>query len=209
MRYFLVRHVETYGNLERRLNGHTESEYTPRGVEMKKMLEEELKKLHNQYKFHKIYASPISRAKKIGETLSKEIGLPLSVEEDLKEFNFGIFEGLNADEAMEKYPVAWEAWMADYNKVQIPEGECYLDYHARQKEFLEKHAIENQEQNVVIIAHGGTVHSLLLQLLDLPLDSKWHFQVALGGIVIINVVEKFGMLEKFYTPNYEEIQVNS
>ena len=34
MKYILVRHVETFGNAEHRLNGHTESDYTDFGVKM-------------------------------------------------------------------------------------------------------------------------------------------------------------------------------
>lgn len=205
MKYILVRHVETTGNAEHRLNGHTESEYTPYGLKMKALLEEELKALHAKMPFDAIYVSPIKRAYKIGEAVAKNIGLPFKADDRLKEFNFGIFDGLTAHEAIALNKEVWEAWMADYNHVTLPKGENYLDYHNRMKAFLEEKAEEHAEKTVLIIAHGGTVHSLLVNLLDLPLQSKWHFNISLGSITIINCPEGFGMLERLYTPDYDSL----
>lgn len=206
MRYILVRHVETYGNVEHRFNGHTESDYTEYGLKMKAMLEDELVALNERLPFDKIYVSPIQRAYKIGKNVADRLGMPCVVDDDLKEFNFGIFDGLTIDEAMAKDPETWQRWMDDYNFVQIPGGERYEDYHHKLKRFLESHAEEHADQTVLIVAHGGTVHSLLVNLLDLSLESKWHFKIELGSITIIDCPEGYGMLEKLYTPDYSQIE---
>ncbi len=165
MRYILVRHVETQGNVERRFNGHTESPYTKRGLKMKAVLIKELEALHEKWPITHIYASPILRARTIGEALSKRIQIPLVVEDDLKEFNFGIFDGLTAEEAMKRDPQAWKRWMANYNFETLPQGENYRDYHRRMGDFIKNHPMA-EDETTVIIAHGGTVHSLLLNLLS-------------------------------------------
>lgn len=202
MKYILVRHVETFGNTEHRFNGHTESDYTERGLQMKALLEKELIKLNNRLLFDKIYASPIKRAYLIGERLAHSLKLPLITDERLKEFNFGIFDGLTVEEAQKKDPVLFEQWMADYNYVALPEGDDYCTYHKRISSFLDEKKAEHEDKNILIIAHGGTVHSLLVNLLDLPLDSKWHFQIDLGSIAVIECIEGYGMLQSLYTPDY-------
>ena len=58
----------------------------------------------------------------------------------LKEFNFGIFDGLTADEAIALDKKMWDRWMDDYNHVTLPEGENYTDYHNRMSAFLAEHA---------------------------------------------------------------------
>ncbi|MDO4289088.1 MAG: histidine phosphatase family protein [Eubacterium sp.] len=207
MKYILVRHVETVGNAERRLNGHTESEYTDYGLAMKAILEDALVALNDRMPIDAIYASPIQRAYQIGKTVAERLGLECVTEDDLKEFNFGIFDGLTADEAMAKDPETWNRWMADYNFVQLPGGERYEDYHNRLKAFLERHAEAHADKTVLIVAHGGTVHSLLVNLLDLPLASKWHFNVRLGSITIVDCPEGYGILEALYTPDYSQIEI--
>lgn len=204
MKYILVRHVETTGNAEGRFNGWTESEYTPRGIQMKAILEDELVKIDQTTPIDLIYASPIARARIIGEEMAGRLNQPLMVDETLKEFNFGIFDGLTPQEAMNRDRAAWEAWMADYNHQPVPGGENYVDYHKRLKTFLAEHQKDHLNKTVLIIAHGGTVHSLLLNLLELPMDSKWHFKIELGGIAIIDCPEGYGILEKLYTPDYSE-----
>ena len=202
-RYILVRHVETQGNVEGRLNGHTESHYTKRGLMMKERLLEEIQAIHQHTPINRVYASPISRARIIGEEASAILGVPFSVEPVLKEFNFGIFDGLTIAEAEVKDPAAWKEWMEDYNFTMLPEGESYVEYHRRLKHFIEEEDKEEEDQTVLIVAHGGTVHSLLLNLLDLPLDVKWHFEIKLGGIAIIRCPEGYGILETLYAPEYE------
>ena len=208
MKYILVRHVETFGNAEHRLNGHTESDYTAFGVKMKEMLVDELVALNTKIPFDEIYVSPISRAYKIGEAVAERLDRSFTPDDRLKEFNFGIFDGLTADEVIALDKKMWDRWMDDYNHVTLPEGENYTDYHNRMSAFLAEHAEAHADKNVLIIAHGGTVHSLLVNLLDLPLQSKWHFNIKLGSITVVDCPEGFGMLEALYTPDYDRIKLN-
>ncbi|MEF9918786.1 MAG: histidine phosphatase family protein [Eubacterium sp.] len=208
MKYILVRHVETFGNVEGRLNGHTESDYTEYGKKMKALLIRELVAIHKKTPIDEVYASPIKRAYYIGKDTAGRIGVPFKTDDVLKEFNFGIFDGLTAAEAEIKSPEVWNAWMADYNHVFLPEGENYSIYHDRLKNFLKDHAEEHTDKTVLIVAHGGTVHSLLVNLLELPLESKWHFNIKLGSITVVNCPEGYGMLETLYTPDYDQLKMN-
>lgn len=203
MKYILVRHTETRGNVERRFNGRTESPFTPRGLRMNEILVEELAAIHGKQPVQKVYASPISRARIIGEAAAEKIGCPLVIDDGLREFDFGIFDGLTAEEAMEKDAKTWNLWMADYNFTTIPGGENYNEYHRRIGQFLEIQQQADEDGTVAIVAHGGTVQSLLVNLLNLPLDSKWHFQIPLGGIVMIDCPEGYGILKKLYAPDYD------
>jgi alpha-ribazole phosphatase len=202
-RFILVRHVETEGNVQRRFNGHTESPYTPRGERMKDQLTEILLQMDAKTPIDALYVSPTERALHIGEQTAARLGLPLRVDPVLREFNFGIFDGLTAAEAEARDKQAWDAWMADYNHVAPPGGESYTAYHQRLGEFLSDRLRDHAGDTVLIIAHGGTVHSLLTHLLDLPLESKWHFAFELGGIAVVECPEGYGILKAFYTPEYK------
>lgn len=205
MKYILVRHVETVGNVEHRFNGITESDYTERGIAMKRMLEDELVRLNTTIPINKIYTSPIKRAYHIAEGVADRLNMDFTPDNALKEFNFGIFDGLTVEEARQKDPILFDAWMADYNHVPMKEGDNYEEYHQRIKNFILTHETEDRGKNILVVAHGGTVQSMMLNLLDLPLDSKWHFLVELGSITIIEVIDGFGMLSRLYAPDYGKI----
>jgi len=202
MKLVLVRHVETTGNVEHRLNGHTESQYTRRGESMKELLVEELIALDEKLAFDKIYSSPTSRAYKIAADVGAATGKQIQVDHRLREFNFGIFEGKTRDECCEKAKDEWDLWMEDYLDYVVPEGQSQREYHALCKEFLKE---LNHEETVLVVAHGGTVHGMLTNLLELPIDSKWHFDIKLGSITVVNYNDGFGMLSTMTTPPYDEL----
>lgn len=202
MKIVMVRHVETYGNVEHRLNGHTESRYTRRGEAMKKLLVEKLIALDEKLTFDKIYASPTSRAFRIAEAVAESTKKEIQVDPRLREFNFGIFEGKTRDECLEMAQVEWDLWMDDYVDYVVPEGQSQREYHDLCAEFLSE---LDPEETVLLVAHGGTIHGMITNLLELPIDSKWHFDIKLGSITVIDYNDGFGMLSHMMTPAYDEL----
>ena len=199
MKIFLIRHVETVGNVEKRFNGVSESAYTKRGEAMQEILLQTLVKWHQKEHFDAIYTSPTLRALKTAKKLSQLTQLPLTQDERLREFNFGIFEGLTAEEAEQKAPSVWKNWMKDYDQFTIPGGDHNQDYQQGIAEFIETLP---QDKTSVIVTHGGTLRTMMMQLLDLKEDQKWHFDIALGSIVYIEKIENYGILKTLFTPEY-------
>ena len=206
MKIILVRHVETYGNVERRLHGHTDSPYTPRGERMKIQLIDELVDMHQKSPITHVYTSPTLRAFKIAEAFSSTVGLQVQTQKVLREYHFGIFDGLSEAEARQIDEPLWESWMHDPNNVTLPEGDNYMEYHKRQAGFLKElhrnHA--GQKARILIVSHAGAIHSLLTNLLDIELDKKWHFDVALGSIAEVDTIDGYGILRRLYLPDYTE-----
>ena len=202
MKLILVRHVETLGNVEHRLNGHTESEYTNRGEAMKVILVKELIDLNEKFNFNKIFASPTSRALKIARDVGAGIGKDVQADPRLREFNFGIFEGKTREECIEISPEPWELWMSDYLDYVVPQGQSQRDYHTGCAEFI---AGLEPDDTVLLIAHGGTIHGVITNLLELPIDSKWHFDIKLGSVTVVDYNNGFGMLSGMTTPPYDEL----
>ncbi|MGD9474557.1 MAG: histidine phosphatase family protein [Eubacteriaceae bacterium] len=202
MKLVLVRHVETFGNVERRLNGHTESEYTDKGVQMKEILVKHLVELDQKLQFDNIIASPISRAYKIAQSVGSQLSKDVIIDERLKEFNFGIFEGKTRDESIRDHQHEWEAWMADYLDYQVPKGQSQREYQRLCRDFLDD---LDAGKTYLIVAHGGTIHSLMTNLMELPIESKWHFDIKLGSITTLNVYDGFGQLSHMESPPYDEL----
>src|SRR5438128_960886 len=92
----LVRHGETDWNADGRLQGHTDWPLNEYGRTQAKKLAEQL----DGDGVAAIYASDLSRARETAEILGGRLGLAVVVDADLREKNWGTWEGLTSDERL-------------------------------------------------------------------------------------------------------------
>src|SRR5579884_1391455 len=90
----LVRHGETDWNAEGRLQGHTDRPLSDFGRRQAKELAERL----SGERVDAIYASDLARARETAEIVGERLGLPVVIDPDLREKNWGSWEGLTGDE---------------------------------------------------------------------------------------------------------------
>lgn len=84
------------------------------------------------------------------------------VVEELREMNFGIFEG-RSDAEMAGEPV-YEAWIQSEWQLPCPEGEAWADFAERSCAAVDKlirDAHKRGAEKLVIVAHGGTQMAVL------------------------------------------------
>lgn len=86
----LVRHGETDWNADGRLQGQTDRPLSEYGRRQARQLADELA----DEDFAAIYASDLSRAHETAEIVGERLGLPVSLDPDLREKNWGTWEGL-------------------------------------------------------------------------------------------------------------------
>lgn len=195
MKFILVRHGETKANVDGVYSGWSNYELTEKGKLQIKTLAKELK----AYKVDAIYASPLGRTMETANEIAKVIGKEIVTDDNLKEINFGVFDGKTAKEIEENYPEEWESWLKDYESYRIPEGECLQDVINRVKGFID--SIKEEEGCYIIVSHGGVIQSIITYLLDLELKKMWHFKCTPGGYVEIDYTNNFGYLKKLM-PSY-------
>jgi broad specificity phosphatase PhoE len=90
----LVRHGETDWNADGRLQGHTDRPLSDFGRRQARRLAEELEGEALQA----IYSSDLARARETAETVGERLGLPVELDPDLREKDWGNWEGLTAVE---------------------------------------------------------------------------------------------------------------
>src|SRR4029078_6301282 len=86
----LVRHGETDWNAPGRLQGHTDRPLNDYGRRQARELADRL----GDDGIAAIYASDLSRAKETAEIVGARLGLPVVIDADLRERNWGSWEGL-------------------------------------------------------------------------------------------------------------------
>lgn len=124
---FIGRHGETEWNLTRRRQGRLDSPLTAAGQADARRLAVAAAAAGVSV----LYSSPLGRALRTAEVVSERIGIPVVIADDLTEIDHGAFTGLTTTEIAAAHPTAWQARSDDLAGWRFPEGESYLDGHAR------------------------------------------------------------------------------
>lgn len=200
---YLIRHGHTIDNENFRYSGFSDCDLSEVGRKQVKQLTEYLK----QFDVDKIYASTSKRTSQtigdFAELKKKDIVLM----EDLREMNFGIFDGLNLEEIKSKYPKeASEMMMADH-LYSFPKGENIAQMYARNVSAFNEIMRESKDfDSVMVCAHMGTIRNLLSHLVSDSYDLHWHFKVGNASVSEIEFYDKFPVIETMgYIPYDREL----
>lgn len=163
----LVRHGETDWNAEGRLQGHTDRPLNEHGRNQAKELADRLAGEGADA----IYASDLARAKETAEIVGARLGLPVMIDADLREKNWGNWEGLTGDERAD---------------VEF-EGESTADHRERVLRAVERIAERHPGQRVVVVTHGGSlrrIQAAVNGVADPVIDNcaVWTYEVEAEGL---------------------------
>jgi alpha-ribazole phosphatase len=153
MDVLLMRHSRTAGNIERRYVGVTDEPLCAEGIALAQSSGIDTRAAT-------VYVSPLKRALETAGI--KFPNARLHVVEDLREMNFGDFEGRSAAE-MER-DEAYISWLKSNCMLPCPNGEGLEDFSDRvcaAFDGIVRECIKNGDGKLVIVAHGGSIMSIL------------------------------------------------
>ena len=145
----LVRHGETDWNAGGRLQGHTDRPLNEAGRRQAKALADEL----DGEGVEAIYASDLARARETAEILGVRLGLPVVLDPDLREKNWGTWEGLTP---------------AERERVEFA-GETTEEHRERTLAALRRIAERHPDGRVLVVSHGGSLRRVQAAALGLAL----------------------------------------
>ncbi len=127
---YLIRHGETEGADAKRYKGHMDVPLSENGV---RQMERAAKYIVQDSPggLNAVYTSDLSRAVKSAEIIAKPHGLKPVVVKELKERNFGVWEGMSFDEIKGKYPDEFQAWVDNPVKFSPIDGENTVEVRDR------------------------------------------------------------------------------
>jgi broad specificity phosphatase PhoE len=164
-RILLARHGETSWNAIGKLQGHTDIELNDVGRAQAHALAARLADAG----LTDIWTSDLARARQTGEIVAAVLGLAApTVDPELRERHFGVFEGLTRHECETQHPEAWRDWVA---KIGVPPGgEARPAAAARVAQALRRIAAR-EGGPALVVSHGGVMRLWLVELLgpDVPM----------------------------------------
>ena len=186
VKLFLIRHGQTIWNVEGRYQGDHDIELNKVGIKQAKLAAKYLSRVE----FANIYSSPLKRTLYTAETIKASRDLRIKVRDDLKEMNFGKWEGLKFFEINEKYHKDYQNWLEDPYNNRPTDGENFKEITERTTAEINKIVSENTDgSSVAVIAHGGVILSLIVYWLQIPL-ARWKSIIQRQGAINIAVIDK-------------------
>jgi alpha-ribazole phosphatase/probable phosphoglycerate mutase len=139
-----------------------------------------------------IYASPRTRAVETAAPLAGARGLEVAVEDDLRELDFGRFEGRTYEEIERSEPALFRAWMETPTEVRFPEGESYADLRVRATRVLD--AIRRAHERALVVTHGGVIRAGLATWLELPERTIFRLAQSYCGVTVVDWIDEAPVL---------------
>jgi broad specificity phosphatase PhoE/predicted kinase len=158
---FLIRHTETFYNVEDRIGG--DPPLTPWGIEQAKTLARFFRNRKISYIFTSKKQRTTQTAEPIAELQKDCTIIPLK---EFDEIDGGICEGMSYQEIQEKRPEVYYAREADKYNYIYPNGEGYVTMKQRIELGIKKAFFLNQHaDNIMLIGHRGVNRMILAHFL--------------------------------------------
>jgi broad specificity phosphatase PhoE len=173
MRLVLVRHGETVGHSSIRYYGRTDVALSDLGRRQMRAAREWLAARDGASGFAPVFTSPLVRATEAARIIAGRDAATIAIEE-FAEVDFGLFEGLTAEEIAARYPEEFRRW--NVNRLApdfvYPEGESRAAFVARVARCTARmlalwHGTREGGRagpNALIVAHRGVIRAVVRQL---------------------------------------------
>ena len=190
MKIYIVRHGETDLNKQGARTGWGDVPLNDNGRKLAVLTGQEMKRMGLH--FDGCFSSSLGRAVETAEILLRESGnegVPIVIDDRLKEINFGELEGTGGANAEKISRYAVQFGTDPIHAERFPGGECVRDVMARTQAFLKELLARDDDKTYLIAAHGCALRAMLNFLYENPED-YWHGHVPYNCCV--NIVEGHG-----------------
>ena len=161
----LVRHGETLHNVAGIAQGWNDSELSERGRAQVQRLAERVA----SYAPTALYSSPLGRALSTAQAIASVTGLEVRTLDELREMNYGGWEGRSFLDVRREELETYERWIADPD-CPCPEGESHNDVRRRIEAALSK---VNSERPI-LVTHGTAIRIGATAILSAPIGLSRH-----------------------------------
>lgn len=177
----LLRHGETVGQSSIRLYGATDIALSPVGEQQAARAAAALR----AHSFSRIVSSPLQRARKTAEIVlaaqaSPTEAVALTVLHDLREVDFGAWEGLTWAEVAERDPDNHRIWQQTRPRFNYPSGEARPDFLRRITSAARE--IPHASGPTLAVLHKGVIKAVIAALTGMPYEEATHLPVPLGSL---------------------------
>jgi len=184
-----MRHCESIWNGQKRYSGHKDIPLTYNGTQHANMIG----KFIGKFPIKTLISSDLQRAINTAKPIEKSLQIPLELDSNFREVNFGKLEGLKISEIKRFYPQVWRSYLTNPIETRFPGGETCSEALKRSTDSLKKMYNSNSLNGTLIVMHGTILRIILCYLVGI--DTKLFRNVFCGvdnGSISAIKIQEFG-----------------
>jgi len=134
-----------------------------------------------------IVTSPLIRCAQFAEELSNKVGIPMRIDERLKEIGFGEWEGRSPEILYQESPQLLNDFWNNPVECPPPDGEPMIRFQSRVESAWQEIQSVHAGRHLLIVAHGGVNRMIISRVLDIPLSHLFRLELPYAGISRIRI----------------------
>lgn len=128
--------------------------------------------------WQRVVCSPMRRCHEFAEETALRLGLPLRVEEGLRELDFGAWDGLPMDKLWAEHGDAAKAFLENPISLTPPDAEPVTQFRGRVLASWNRLLADHAGEHFLLVAHGAVNRLILSHVLSMPLHAMFRLEVA-------------------------------
>jgi probable phosphoglycerate mutase len=179
--FVLLRHGETPLTPQKRFSGSGGSDpaLSDAGREQARRVAEALARRGT---IQTVLASPLARTRETAGIVAARLGLDVTIEDGLRETDFGAWEGLTFGEVRERHPDDLTAWLADPEARPTGGGESFAETATRIAATRDKLVAAHAGRTVLLVTHVTPIKTFVRLALGAPPESLFRMELSAASL---------------------------
>ncbi|MGW7330718.1 bifunctional RNase H/acid phosphatase [Streptomyces sp. NPDC054840] len=179
--FVLLRHGETALTPQKRFSGSggSDPELSPAGLRQAAAVAETLAARGT---VQTVISSPLRRCRETAQAVADRLGLTVTVEEGLREVNFGAWEGLTFAEVQQRFPDDLQAWLDSPKAAPTGGGESFMSATRRISATRDRLLSTHAGRTVLLVTHVTPVKILVRLALGAPPEALFRMELSAASL---------------------------
>jgi probable phosphoglycerate mutase len=177
-RLCIVRHGETAWNAEGRVQGQLDIPLNEVGLAQARAVAAVL----GNESFSALYSSDLVRVRQTAQPSAERLGLPVLLDPDLRERNYGVFQSMTYAEAKERLPRDYARFRAKDPDFAFTSGESLARFNERALACVDSLIKKHAGEKLLVFTHGGVLEMVYRHATGRGLSSARDFEIPNAAI---------------------------
>ncbi|WP_327409923.1 bifunctional RNase H/acid phosphatase [Streptomyces sp. NBC_01281] len=179
--FVLLRHGETPLTPQKRFSGTGGSDPSLSDVG-RQQAERAATALAARGTIQAVVASPLARTRETAAVVAARLGLDVTIEDGLRETDFGAWEGLTFGEVRDRYPDDMNAWLGSPDVEPTGGGESFAATAHRMAETRDRLTAAYAGRTVLLVTHVTPIKTLVRLALGAPPESLFRMELSAASL---------------------------
>ncbi|MFI1163087.1 bifunctional RNase H/acid phosphatase [Streptomyces sp. NPDC020801] len=179
--FVLLRHGETPLTPQKRFSGSGGTDPSLSGIG-REQAERVAAALARRGTIQAIVSSPLARTRETAGIVADRLGLDVTVDEGLRETDFGAWEGLTFAEVSERYPDDLSAWLASPDAEPTGGGESFAATAVRIAATRDQLVAAHPGRTVLLVTHVTPIKTFVRLALGAPAKSLFRMELSAASL---------------------------